>query len=75
MQTTDVVIHVEETVDHDRCRAIADIVRAQPGVTDVAHHDAKPHLMDVIYDPLAVSAHTLLEIVRDQGVHAELAGL
>ncbi len=75
MQTADVIIHVDETVDHDRRQAIAGTVRAHAGVTDVAHHDEKPHLMIVKYDPQAVTALALLAVVREAGVHAELVGL
>jgi hypothetical protein len=75
MQTADVIIHVDETIDHDRRLAIAGMVRAHAGVADVAHHDEKPHLMIVKYDPQAVTAHALLDVVRGEGVHAELVGL
>jgi len=71
----DVVIHVDETIDHDRRTQIADVVRDHGGVAVVAHHDDKPHLMIVEYDPQAVTAQALLQAVRDQGVDAELVGL
>jgi len=75
MQMVDVTIHVDETIDHDRRVAIADSVRAHKGVAAVAHHDEKPHLMIVEYDPQVVNAQDLLRHVREQGVHAELVGL
>jgi hypothetical protein len=75
MQTADVTIHLDETIDHDRRAKIADAVRSRQGVSEVAHHDEKPHLMIVKYDPAAVSAQALLQLVRDSGVHAELVGL
>jgi hypothetical protein len=75
MQMVDVTIHVDETIDHERRIGIADAVRAHKGVMAVAHHDEKPHLMIVEYDPAAVTAQALLRLVRDKGVHAELVGL
>ena len=75
MGIVDVVIHVDETIDHDRRTRIADTVRTHNGVSGVAHHDEKPHLMIVEYDPAAVTAQALLKLVLDQGVHAELVGL
>ncbi len=75
MQMADVTIHVDETIDRDRRAAIADRVRARAGVAGVAHHEQKPHLMIVEYDPAAVTAQALLKLVRDEGVHAELVGL
>lgn len=45
------------------------------GVMGVAHHDEKPHLMIVEYNPELVSSKELLQLVLGQGVHAELVGL
>jgi Glu-tRNA(Gln) amidotransferase subunit E-like FAD-binding protein len=75
MQIVDVTIHVDETIGHERRTEIADTVRAHKGVAGVAHHDEKPHLMIVEYDPAAVTAQALLKVVKDKGVHAELVGL
>ena len=75
MEMVDVTIHIDESVDHERRVKIADIVRESKGVMGVAHHDEKPHLMIVEYNPEMVSAKDLLQLVRGQGVHAELVGL
>lgn len=74
MDMADVVIHINESVTHDRRVEIADIVRNQAGVMGVAHHDEKPHLMIVEFDPAEVHAKDLLQVVLDQGVHAQLVG-
>lgn len=71
----DVTLHIDETIDHKRRAKIADTVRAHKGVTAVAYHDKKPHLMIVEYDPDTVTSRQLLQVVLDQGVHAELVGL
>lgn len=75
MEMTDVTIHIDETIDHERRTEIADTIRAHKGVMAVAHHDEKPHLMIIEYDPDTVTSQELLQIVLDQGVHAELIGL
>ena len=75
MQTADVTIHVDETIDQNKPEAIAGLIEAHPGVVGVTRPDDKPHLIIVKYDPLEVSAHSLLDVVRDQGVHAKLVGL
>jgi len=75
MEMVDVEIHIDEAVNHERRTKIADTVRAHKGVMGVAHHDDKPHLMIIEYNPDAVSSHELVQVVRDQGVHAELIGL
>jgi len=71
----DVTLHIDETIDHKRRAKIADTVRAHKGVTAVAYHDKKPHLMIVKYTPDTVTSRQLLQVVLDQGVHAELVGL
>lgn len=75
MEMTDVTIHIDETVADHRRTKIADIVRAHKGVMAVAHHDEKPHLMIIEYNPDTVTSQELLQVVLDQGVHAELIGL
>ncbi len=74
MDMADVVIHINESVDHDRRTAIADLVRDHAGVMAVSHHDEKPHLMIVEFDPDQVHAKELLQVVLNQGVHAQLVG-
>ena len=75
MDMADVVIHINESVDHDQRTEIADTIRAHDGVMGVAHHDEKPHLLLVEYDPEQVHAQDLLKVVLDRGVHAQLVGL
>lgn len=75
MDMADVVIHISETVSHDRRTQIADAIRDHTGVMGVAHHDEKPHLLLVEYDPDQVHAKDLLQVALDQGVHAQLVGL
>jgi len=74
MDMADVVIHINESESHDRRMEIAEIVRSHKGVMGVAHHDEKPHLMIVEYDPEQVHAKDLLQVTLDQGVHAQLIG-
>jgi len=74
MDMADVVVHINESVDHERRVEIADMIRAHEGVMGVAHHDEKPHLLIVEYDPAQVHAKDLLKIALDQGVHAQLVG-
>ena len=75
MDMADVVIHISESVDPERRTGIADAIRAHAGVMGVAHHDEKPHLLVVEYDPETVHARDLLQVALDQGVHAQLVGL
>jgi len=74
MDMADVIIHVNESVAHDRRIEIADAIRGRAGVMGVAHHDEKPHLLIVQFDPDQVHAKELLQVALDQGVHAQLVG-
>ena len=74
MDMADVIIHVNESVDHNRRTEIADMIRNHKGVMGVAHHDEKPHLLIVEYDPEEVHAKELLQVALSEGVHAQLVG-
>ncbi len=71
----DVLVHLDETLDHDHLAAIETNLRQDPGVVSVAFHDERPHMMVVAYDPQATTEGAILERVTAEGVHAELAGL
>ncbi len=75
VQMADVTIHLDETLDHDTREDLRDRILALDGVMGVAHHDSKPHLMIVEYDPARLHAIDLLRPITDQGYHAELVGL
>jgi len=74
MDMADVIIHISESVEHDRRVEIADAIREHAGVMGVAHHDEKPHLLIVEYDPDQVHAKDLLQVALGMGVHAQLVG-
>ena len=74
MDTADVLIHIDEKIDHDRRVGIVDSLNANSGVRDVKSSDEKPHILIVKYDPTAVTSHELLDITLASGVHAELIG-
>lgn len=74
MDMADVVIHINESVDHDRRVQIAEAIRGHEGVMGVAHHDEKPHLLIVEFNPDKVHAKELLQVALGMGVHAQLVG-
>ena len=71
----DIIVHVDENIDHDHREALTDKVRGVSGVVAVRLDDDKPHLMIVEYDPDAIKAIDVLNCVKEDGVHAELVGL
>lgn len=71
----DVLIHIDQTLNHDRLASVTAKIAAIEGVAKAEAHDAKPHLMIVMYDPEKVHATDVLTAVKAQGVGAELIGL
>ena len=71
----DVLVHVDQTLDHDRLASLTSTIAAINGVASAEGHDAKPHLVIVTYDPDQVNSKDILAAVKAQGVNAELIGL
>ena len=47
MDTADVLIHIDEKIDHDRRVGIVDSLNANSGVREVKSSDNKPHILIV----------------------------
>ena len=71
----DLLVHLDETLDHDQLAAIEARLRQDLGVVSVAFRDDRPHLMLVAYDPQVTREEAILERVTAEGIHAELVGL
>jgi copper chaperone CopZ len=71
----DVLVHVDQTLDHERLAALTGAIAALKGVASAEGHDAKPHLVIVSYDPAQVNSQDILAAVKARGVSAELIGL
>jgi len=71
----DLLVHLDETLDHDQLAAIEARLRQDLGVVSVAFRDDRPHLMVVAYDPQVTREEAILERVTAEGIHAELVGL
>jgi len=71
----DVLVHVDQTLNHDRLASLTSVISALDGVATAEGHDAKPHLVIVTYDPKIVNSQDILAAVKAQGVNAELIGL
>ena len=71
----DVLVHVDQTLSHDRLAALTKTIAAIKGVSTAEGHDAKPHLVIVTYDPAQVNSQDILGAVKAQGVSAELIGM
>lgn len=71
----DVLVHVDQTLPHDRLASLTSVIAALNGVATAEGHDAKPHLVIVTYDPEKVNSQDILATVKAQGVNAELVAL
>jgi hypothetical protein len=72
--TTEVVVHINETLDDAQRQ---DLMAAVAGVSGVAESEFCPsrfHLMLVAYDPERTSSRAILDQVQRQGLHAQLIG-
>jgi 4-hydroxy-3-methylbut-2-enyl diphosphate reductase IspH len=74
-QMVDVTIHLSENTTHADREALRDAYLQHKGVTAADYHDAKPHLLIVVYDPEATNSSALLQVATKRGLHAQLVGL
>ena len=75
MQTTDFIVHIDETLDQRALEAIEDEIRHERGVIAVGHRSDKPHLVHVVYDSDTVRMSSIVQDVRQHGLHAQGVGL
>lgn len=71
----DVMIHIDENLTAQRRHEVETRLRELDGVVSVANHNERPHLTIIEYLHEKIDSKGLLDLVRDQGVHAELVGL
>lgn len=71
----DVMIHVDETLDRDALDRLEAVVRENACVTSADVPADRQHMMLVTYNAECVSAQEILQLVTEQGVHAELVGM
>ncbi|RTZ72278.1 MAG: heavy-metal-associated domain-containing protein [Gammaproteobacteria bacterium] len=72
---SDVLIHIDESLDDDNIHEIEYELSQIDGVYSACVPEKARHLMLVDYDPLDVETGFLLDRVRRHGLHAELIGL
>ena len=73
MQSTDVMIHINESLDEASQQEIESELRSIKGV--IAPRFNKLHLLVVAYDAELTSSPALLKHVIGKGYHAQLIGL
>lgn len=77
MSTTlsEVVVHLDESVDEATLQALEQGIRRDLGVVSVGHRANQRHLMVVVYDSAVARASSILHTFRERGLHAQLVGM
>lgn len=75
MQTTDFIVHIDETLNQTALEAIEADIRHRSGVVSAGHRSDQPHLVQVVYDSDATRMAAIVEDVRQRGLHAQAVGL
>ena len=71
----DMLIHINENLDHYHQESVSDSVREVDGVFSASIQERKPHLMLVAYNPDRTSSLSIMHQVTHSGMHAQLIGL
>lgn len=72
---TDILIHIDESLDDASIHDIERDISMIEGVYSVCTCENTRHLMLVDYDPGCIASRELLDKMEDRGLHAELIGL
>jgi hypothetical protein len=75
MQTTDFLVHINETLNTPTLESIENDIRQSKGVVSAGHRSDKPHLVQVVYDSDTTRMFEIVEEVRHHGLHAQAVGL
>lgn len=75
MQTTDFIVHIDETLNGSALASVEDDIRKSAGVMSAGHRPDTPHLVQVIYDSDETRAVEIVGDIRQRGLHAQAVGL
>ncbi len=75
MDIADILIHVHPTLAAEQRAKIEDALSGSKGVVSAHFSPAHPHVLTVAFDPEAVHAGQLLQIVREWDQAATMVGL
>lgn len=75
MHNSDIVIHIDETLDDGRIHRLEKDLGDEPGVLSACCHENTPHLLVVDFDADTVRPSEIVQSVRSRGLHAAMLGL
>jgi hypothetical protein len=73
MQTTDIMIHIDEQLDTNQQQELESEARKLEGV--IAPRFNQPHLFLVSYNPEKINSSELLNAVKANGYNGQLVGM
>ena len=74
MYSGDIVIHIDEALDDRHIHALERALVDEPGVYSACMHEKARHLMLVDFDATEVMPSSIVQAVRERGLHAEMVG-
>ena len=74
MNISDILIHINESLDEQQRNALEEAVRDVDGVIAPRFNPGKEHLLLVAFNPLITDLSVLLRKVQFFGYHAQLIG-
>jgi len=75
MNISDILIHVNESLNHQQRHSLEDAVREVDGVVAPRFNEGTEHLLLVAFNPAVTNAKALLSKVKSYGHHAQLIGV
>lgn len=74
MKNSEVLVHIDETLDSELGSSLSQNVCKHEGVNSAHLIDNLPHLMVVAYNPHKTKHPRVIDSVKNNGVHAQLIG-
>lgn len=75
MHNSDIVIHIDETLDDRHIHRLEKDLGDERGILSACCHERTPHLMVVDFDADSVRPSDIVQSVRSRGLHAAMLGL
>lgn len=75
MNRCDLVVHVDEMLEHGQQESLKGSLQNLPGVTSAHFSQKHPHLMTIAYDCERMEVGSILDSIAARGWHAQAVGM
>jgi hypothetical protein len=72
---SDVIVHINETLDEATIDTLEQGLRQDKGVVSVGHRPGQNHLLMVVYDADNAHPSSFVHRFQERGFHAQLVGM